>query len=135
MGAVGRKELVGRLKLSGVGVNGVRGDQALPMAIETMEVQGEASVRGSRGGGVMVCEVRVVEAQGGLPALRLRGGDEAFWIFTLLHLSAEVHDLLVRRIRRRVSLQHLHVNLLLTLLFKLLLHLLFGPVLEKRLLR
>lgn len=77
----------------------------------------------------MVHEERVSQTQSVLPVLALRNAPAFLRISTallLLHLFAEVHDLLIRGVGRRVSLQHLHVDLLLVVL--LVFHLLLGPV-------
>lgn len=67
---------------------------------------------------MMVHEERVSQTQSVLPVLALWDTPASLWISTalLLHLFAEVHDLLIRGVWRSVSLQHLHVDLLLVLL-------------------
>lgn len=108
------------------------------MAVEAVEVQREISVLGLE---FRMVQVWVIQAQAGLSVIGLGGRNDhpSLWIsvavLLLLNLFAEVHDLVVRRVRRSVSLQHLHVYLLLAVFIPLFFHLFLCPFCEPCLLR
>lgn len=74
--------------------------------------------------------------------LRRSNVPPAFWIsvtlLLFLDLFAEVHDLVVRRVRRSIPLQHLHINPLISIFIPLFFHLflcsLFKPCLLRKVL-
>lgn len=94
------------------------------MAVEPVEVE----VAGRGGGGrVALGEAVDVRSQVGLSLVGLRRGDGSLVVLghlLILYLLAEVHDLVVWRVGRSVSFQHLHVNSLLPFILSLVFHLL-----------
>lgn len=96
------------------------------MAVEPVEVEGKVMVRGG-GSRVVLREIVDLRCQVGLSLVGLRRGYGSLvglGYLLLLHLLAEVHDLVVWRVGRSVSFQHLHVNSLLPFILSLVFHLL-----------
>lgn len=108
------------------------------MAVEAVEMQREISVLGLE---FRMVQVWVNQAQAELSVLGLGGRNDhpSLWIsvaaLLFLNLFAEVHDVVVRRVRRSVSLQHLHIYLLLAIVIPLFFHPLLCSFCEPRLLR
>lgn len=94
------------------------------MAVEPVEVEGKVMVRGG-GSRVVLREIVDLRCQVGLSLVGLRRGYGSLvglGYLLLLHLLAEVHDLVVWRVGWSVSLQHLYVDSLLSFIFYLVLH-------------